>query len=226
MKIFVSNALNDAEQAQLLGSRERDTFYLHGEFSEEDPPHPDFLQSRICFGNVPSNWIEAHPCLEWIQLVSVGFGEYLHIDRTRLSPSFRMTNLAGFFAEPVAESMLAGLLALLRGIHSMTVLKESSSWVGDPLREQLQTLLNARVLMYGYGSINRRFAELLEPFSCNLVIINGSSTLAELDEALPDADVVVCTVPDTPKTRNVFDCHRLKLLKKNSIILNFGEYFK
>ena len=46
---------------------------FHDELSENVPPHSDFLESLICFGNVPAHWIESHPNLEWIQLISVGF---------------------------------------------------------------------------------------------------------------------------------------------------------
>jgi hypothetical protein len=43
-----------------------------------------------------------------------------------------MTNLKGFFAEPVAQLMLAGLLSLYRGIDLFAVVKEKVEWVGDP----------------------------------------------------------------------------------------------
>jgi phosphoglycerate dehydrogenase-like enzyme len=223
MKIFVSNTLNVDEKEQLISIGVNDEFFIHGEFCENAPPHPDFLNSKICFGNVPVHWISSHPSLEWIQLMSVGFGEYLEIERSMMPPDFRMTNLAGFFAEPVAESMLAGLLALLRGINMMALLKEESSWEGDSLRGQLRTLEKSCVVLYGYGSINRRFAEILEPFHCKLEIINRSSSLDELDQVLPTADVVASTVPDTPQTRKVFDSRRLEFLKCNTIFLNFGR---
>jgi len=43
-----------------------DHFFFHNEFSYEDLIHPDFLNSSICFGNVPVQWLEKHPKLEWI----------------------------------------------------------------------------------------------------------------------------------------------------------------
>ena len=114
MNVFVCITLNAQERKKLSSLSTDFDFFVHKEFSEDAPPHPDFLNSSICFGNVPAHWLECHPKLEWIQLISVGFGEYLEIDRNRLSPKFSMTNLKGCFAEPVAQSMLAGLLSLLR----------------------------------------------------------------------------------------------------------------
>ena len=134
MKIFVSNALNETEREHLLAEGLDDVFFLHNEFDEKDEPHEEFLESNICFGNVPSSWLPVNPNLEWIQLISVGFGEYLDLNWEKLSLQIRMTNLAGFFAEPVAQSMLAGLLTIYRGIDQLTLLKESVKW-GNPIYE-------------------------------------------------------------------------------------------
>ena len=223
MNIFVSISLNQKERDQLVSTGFEDRFFIHEEFSEEDPPHPDFLKSTICFGNVPAHWLAEHPKLEWIQLISVGFGEYLEIERSRLDPNFCMTNLKGFFAEPVAQSMLAGLLSLFRGVDSFSILKEKGEWIGDPLREKLKSLNRANVLLYGYGSINRQFEKLLQPFDCKMTIIKRSNTCEELENALTEADVVASVVPDHPQTRNIFDEERLNRFKPNTVFLNFGR---
>ena len=223
MNVFVCITLNAQERKKLLSLSTDFDFFIHKEFSEDAPPHPDFLNSSICFGNVPAHWLECHPKLEWIQLISVGFGEYLEIDRNRLSPKFSMTNLKGFFAEPVAQSMLAGLLSLFRGIDQFSVLKDQTKWVGDPIREQLKSLKNANVLLYGYGSINQEFERLLVPFDCSVNVINSSNSLNELDQTLSHADVVASVVPDHPNTRNVFNLKRLKQMKSSSVFLNFGR---
>ena len=223
MKIFVSNALNETEREQLLAEGLDDVFFLHNEFDEKDEPHEEFLESNICFGNVPPSWLAVNPNLEWIQLISVGFGEYLNLNWEKLSLQIRMTNLAGFFAEPVAQSMLAGLLAIYRGIDKLTLLKESVKWVGDPIREDLKTLGNSKVLLFGYGSINQRFSKLIEPFGCQVIPLDDLSTLDELDQILPSADIVISTVPDTSITRGIFDKTRLQRFKQEAVFMNFGR---
>jgi phosphoglycerate dehydrogenase-like enzyme len=45
----------------------------------------------------------------------------------------------------------------------------------------------------------------------------------ELDQALAQADILVTTVPATPKTNNILHAERLGLLPKDSIFLNFGR---
>jgi len=223
MNIFVSVTVNQSEREQLLSLGSEDHFFFHNEFSDVDPIHPDFLNSSICFGNVPVKWLEKHHKLEWIQLISVGFGEYLEMNRDRLDSKFCMTNLKGFFAEPVAQSMLAGLLSLYRGMDLFAVLKEKVEWIGDPLREKLKSLHNANVLLYGYGSINRQFEKILQPFDCKITTINRSDTIKNLENRLIEADVVSSVVPDHPKTRKIFNEKCLKLFKPEAVFLNFGR---
>ena len=223
MNIFVCITLNSQQRELLISLSDDVHFFFHDELSENVPPHSDFLESLICFGNVPAHWLESHPNLEWIQLISAGFGEYLEIDRDRLSPNFCMTNLKGFFAEPVSQSMLAGLLSLFRGMDQFASFKDQMKWVGDPMREQLKSLKNTQVVLYGYGAINQEFARLLNPFDCDISVINSSSSLDELDKALSDADVVASVVPDHPKTRNVFNLNRLKQMKSSAVFMNFGR---
>lgn len=179
-------------------------------------------ECEIVFGNPPACWLAAAPSLRWVQLESVGFGEYSELDRTA-NPDLVLTNLAGFFADPVAETALAGILALGRGIDWLVHLKDSKTWEGDPLRRRLRMLRGAHVVMVGYGAINQRLAELLAAFHCQITTIRSSTTTEKLDLALGRADIVVCTAPDSAQTRNLFDAPRLSLLPTHAIFANLGR---
>ena len=224
LNIFISDELQKSERARLLAEATTDTFFWHPHYEDQtEPPPSDFLKCQICLGNVPPDWIALNPELKWIQLLSIGFGEYLHLNWQQLADRIQLTNIAGFFTEPVAQSMLAGLLALYRGLDQLAVLKEAKQWVGDPLRSGFKTLDGANVVLFGYGAINRRFEELIQPFGCQTVCLSSKTSLDDLDQALPSADVVVSTVPDTPSTQNVFNPSRLELFKKTAIFINFGR---
>jgi phosphoglycerate dehydrogenase-like enzyme len=182
-----------------------------------------FDRCEVVFGNPPASWIAESPRLEWVQLESVGFGEYAALDWARLGKRLSVTNLAGFFAEPVAESILAGVLSLYRGIDRLAILKEKREWQGDALRPRLRTLEGASVVLFGRGAINARVAELLAPFRCAVTAFGRGWDPRALDAALARVDVVIATVPDTPGTRNVFDRARLSKLKRGAFFLNFGR---
>lgn len=183
----------------------------------------DFADCEIVFGNPPADALAGAKALRWLQLESVGFGEYTHLDWEFLNQRITVTNLAGFFAEPVAETALAGLLAMLRGVGRLVQYQGEKYWDGERLRTQLGLLKDAQVVMVGYGAINRRLAELLAPFGCRILPLRRGSNAAELNDALAGADIVVCTAPDTPETRNLFDVARLARLPRHAIFANFGR---
>ena len=187
----------------------------------QDPAH--ISDCPIVFGNPEPDVVAANRALNWMQLESVGFGEYADLDLSRDDGMVQVTNLAGFFADPVAETALAGILALGRGIDRLAMLKREVAWVGDPFREDLRLLKGASVLLFGLGAINRRLAELLSPFGCKITYFKSDWTADRLDAALPEADVVVATVPDLPATRGLFDTARLNRMKRGSLFCNFGR---
>lgn len=187
----------------------------------QDPAEPS--DCPVIFGNPEPEIVTANPALRWMQLESVGFGEYADLDLSRSDGVVQVSNLAGFFADPVAETALAGILALGRGIDRLAVLQQQAEWVGDPLREDLRLLKGASVLLFGYGAINRRVAELLAPFGCRIEHLTSGWTADALDAAIAEADILIATAPDTPKTRGLFDQVRLACIKPGAIFCNFGR---
>lgn len=183
----------------------------------------DFNQCEIIFGNPPKSWFSTNTKLRWIQLESVGFGEYLSTDWEHSNKQLQLTNLAGFFSDPVSESILAGILALLRGIDQVSLFRDKYEWVGDDLRPTLRLLKKAKVVMFGRGAINQRLEKLLEPFQCKVIAFGKSSDQAAIDSELNSADIIVSTVPDTPQTRNFFNRSRIMRLKAGAIFVNFGR---
>lgn len=177
----------------------------------------------IVLGNPEPRVVAANSSLRWLQLESIGFGEYAGLGWERDGGAVMVTNLAGFFADPVAESALAGILAIYRGLNGLIRLQVERLWVGDPVRGGLKVLRGARVVLVGFGGINRRLAELLAPFGCAITPIARGDGVEALDRALATADIVVCSVPATPATRGLFDAARLGRLPHGAVFCNFGR---
>ena len=182
-----------------------------------------FEGCEIVFGNPDPQALAVSRTPKWVQLESVGFGEYLDLDWSALNQRLTITNLAGFFADPVAETALAGILSLGRGLDRLLLHQRQAKWVGDPARTGLRLLRGARVVMLGAGAINRRLAELLAPFGCDITIFDSSATHLQIEQALPAADVFVSAVPDTPATRNLMNERRLGLLPSHGVFVNLGR---
>ena len=75
---------------------------------------------------------------------SVGFDAYLKLQVPNIP---LITNLKGFFAIPVAETVIAGILTLFRGMDKFVQLKEKEEWQGADMRSSLRTLNNSTLLI-------------------------------------------------------------------------------
>lgn len=209
-----------------LAERERIEAVAPGEvvYGPDEGELPAELEgAEVVFGNIAPAWLEALPALKWLQLGSVGFGEYCEVLAGPVGDRLKATNLAGFFDDPVAESILAGLLALLRGIDRAVVLKGQAAWEGDGMRPSLALLKGARVVIFGHGAIGRRLAALLAPFGCRIDTFGSGWEADALDSALGEADIVAAIAPHTPATAGAFDAARLSRLKAGALLANFGR---
>ena len=222
MEIYAICDLNGRQVGRLKELAGDDVLHLQGG-GDGAKLDPAFLQSEVVFGNPPPSWLPQAEALRWIQLCSAGINEYRHFGDLASANGIVFTNASGLFADPVAQSALAGILALYRGIDRLIPLQERKQWIGDPLRAELNVLTGATVVLLGYGSINRRLAELLAPFGCNITHFGRNWVAAELDKALSLADVVVSVAPETDDTIGIFDKARLDLLKNSALFVNFGR---
>jgi len=223
MKVYSYQKLDEQQQKRLLRIQgvEQACFYK-GNANETDPP-VDFIDSSICFGNPPMEWLKQADQMRWIQLISVGFGEYLPDAQLIHQKDLKITNLKGFFGVPVAESILGGIFSLYRQLNQLRQLQTERKWAGDDLRESLRTLMGRKVVLIGRGAIHQQLIAYLAPFKCEISMFGSDYNSAQLDQALNLADILVCAVPATPKTNHILHAERLALLPKNAIFLNFGR---
>ncbi len=224
MEIYIALNLDDVSRGRLERLAEAgDVMHFAGMPAADAPRDARFAQSTVAFGNPPSGWLTPSEALRFVQLESVGFDAYTDLPWDKLAARLSVCNLAGFFAEPVAESCLAGVLALYRGVDRLVELKASRTWQGNALRPTLHLLQRARVLLLGRGAINQRIEDLLAPFGCSISALTSRSEASELDARLPNTDLLIATVPDTPRTRDLLNAKRLALLPQHARIANFGR---
>ena len=223
MNIYVACNLPKKDLLKIKKISKKNKVFYNDKTEKQKIPDKNFLQSEIVFGNIPPHWITESKKLKWIQLESVGFGEYLGLDWKKLKNKITITNLKGFFCEPVSETILSGILSFYRGIDRFIILKNNKKWIGDPIRNELELLINKKVLFFGYGTINRRLHNILKPFQCYFDIIDINTKLSYIEDKIKIADIIVCASPETKKTINFFDKKKLKLLKKESLFINAGR---
>ena len=147
MNIYVTCDLTNKDIFKIKEIAKKHKVYFNDVVDERTLIDKNFLKSEIVFGNVPSHWIGQSKRLKWIQLESVGFDEYLGLDLKKLKNKITITNLKGFFLEPVSETILSGILSFYRGIDRFVILKNNKKWIGDPIRNELELLINKKFLV-------------------------------------------------------------------------------
>jgi glyoxylate/hydroxypyruvate reductase A len=226
MRIYVALKLNPRERTYLENGVGKQSLMIAQDLPESQR-QAAFLQSEICFGLVPPAWLNQSQNLRWIQLNSVGFGKYQQLEP---QVEFAMTNLRDFFTIPVAETALAGILALYRGMDRFGLEKQSKVWFGNDLRPGLLLLHQKKVLILGGGgNIGRYLIQLLEPFHAEVTVYGSGPHNADvydeegLDRVLVATDIVVNILPGTKKTEGLLDQRRLALLQPTALFINVGR---
>jgi len=222
MNIFCYVSLNDI-QKDLLKKKINDNFFFMEDSREKS--FENFMNCEVCFGNPELDWVTKSKNLKWIQLESVGFEKYSKVK----IPGLKISNLRGFFSIPVAETALAGILSLKRGINRLLSLKNKKKWLGSSIRPTLNLLNGSNVLILGAGSIGLKIKNLLEKFNCKILMYDKFKNDADLinindlDNHLPNVDILIGCLPENNETKQLLDNYRINLLKKSSIIVNVGR---
>jgi glyoxylate/hydroxypyruvate reductase len=224
MNIYIGYPLSSGEQKLIENiKKSEEKWYRYQDISESDRKEA-FLQAEVVFGNINPDWVEHSKNLRWLQLSSTGFNPYLKLDWNKLS-HVRVTNLRDFYGQPVAETAVAGILGFYRRIDELTNLQVQKKWVGLALRPDMDLLYKKKALLLGAGAIGNNIKKFLEAFSCEVTVVRKSSspTLDDLDELIPDAEIIVNSLPESEETIGILNEKRISLMNKNSLFVNVGR---
>ncbi|HYA85673.1 MAG TPA: 2-hydroxyacid dehydrogenase [Nitrospirota bacterium] len=162
-----------------------------------------------------------------VQLLSAGAD---HIPYKELPANITIASNVGAYAEPMAEHILALILAL-----SKNLVREHQNLGQGNFN---QSLLNRRVRglacgIIGFGGIGRAAARLMRGLGMRIFALNTSGrtdeqvdfigTLENLRYILTEADVVVISIPLTKATRGLIGKRELEWMKNDSILINVAR---
>lgn len=211
---------------------------------------PDDLWRQVevlcTFGTLPMP--AQAPNLRWVQLYSAGANQAIESPLFHTDVAF--TTASGVHAIPIAEYVLATILAWFHRLPNMFAWQARGQW---PPRDQHQTLFMPEELagktigIVGYGSIGRHVARLAAAFGMQILAMqrggdhrdhgfvfpdtgDPEGTLPEryyppdqLHELLRASDVVVIALPLTPATRGLFDDAAFAAMKPSAFLVNIAR---
>ncbi len=176
---------------------------------------------------LPAGAWEDSPRLRFVQLLSAGADA---LDFGAIPERLMLACNAGAYAEPIAEHVMALALALARRLpqrHAALARGEFNMW--DPVL----TLDGAVCAVLGFGGIGIATAALMRAFGTRIYAVNSSGrtsepteftgTLADLDQVLAAADVLVIALPLTKATRGLLGARELALMKPAAILVNVSR---
>lgn len=144
----------------------------------------------------------------------------------------------GLHDTTVSEHAIALTLALVRKIPLMIDAKQQHRWEWGMSGRQLlhtkpvTTLQDARVLIWGFGSIAKHLAPMFTSLGAE---VTGAARSAgeragyrvvaedQLDEALPETDVLIMILPETPATTAALNAEKLAQLPEHAYVVNVGR---
>ena len=222
MNIYIACELESSEKKIIKNNLKKHNLYFSN-LKFKKIADNNFLKCEIVFGNIPPDWIKQSSKIRWLQLESTGFAEYSNVKKNFLNKDVIITNLKSFFAHQVAQTVMAGIFSFYRGLDSFALLKKKKKWIGDPIRAKLEILNDKNILFFGKGSINQEIAKYIKVFNCKYSFIDSNSKKSFAIQKVKKAEIVICALPGTAKTKMLFNKKMINSLSNQTILINVGR---
>lgn len=180
------------------------------------------------------DYLDACPNLQALVIPFAGFPE-----RTRRLmlefPQIAVYNLH-YNAAPTAEMALALLLATAKFIVPIDRTFRTHDWSPRYEPDQSIILAGKTALILGFGHIGQRVSHYCQALEMEVMAVRRQPDLdilpglqaavhppGKLPELLPQADVLIITLPFTPETDGLIGAKELALLPQNALLVNVGR---
>lgn len=197
-------------------------------FAQEDKAVTEqaLKDTEVVIGEPDPKLLHTAKKLKWMQITWAGADRY-----TRDFPEHVvLTNASGAFGRIISEYTMGMILAQYKRLPEYYVNQKRKVWADlGPER----SLLHKKVLILGTGNVGGSIAQKLHAFGTHNIGINRSGScpehfdeahpLEELDKYLPQADIVIGALPRTPHTQGLFDYRRMRLMGKDTLLVNVGR---
>lgn len=166
--------------------------------------------------------------LRWVHIAAAGVDTLL-FDELRDSDVV-VTNARGVFDTPIAEFVLASVLAHAKQLHASRDLQRQHVW----RHRETHAVRGQQAIIVGTGAIGRATARLLRAMGMH---VSGAGRAARSGDAdfgevvasvdlahhVNDADHVIVTAPLTQQTRKLIDGRVLAAMKPTAHLVNVGR---
>ena len=191
--------------------------------------HSVLRETNIIIGEPRNEDFQYCEKLEWMQSPSSGVNYY--VQGGCFPKDAMLSCMTGGYGNILAEHMLAMILSLCRRLPEYRDQQHQHLWKLCKYDKQLE---GSTLLVLGAGDIGTTLAQWMRPMVGKIIGVrrvvrekpscyDEMITLGALDEYLPQADIVACALPHTPETVRLLNEERLRLMKKDAVLVNGGR---
>ena len=226
MEILFTFKIKERQEAELTKNFPTHTFHFATTTNCKEVETADAIVTYGSDIDVPV--LNRAKSLKWLMVASAGVEKMPLVEITKRN--LIMTNVRGIHKTPMAESVLAHILALKRSIPEIYALQDTKEWKSKFTSSELR---GTTALILGPGAIGSEIGRLLQAFKVRTIGCNRSGRVAEsmdegivfgqLLEKLPEADFVISVLPSTEETRGLLTATHFKAMKETAVFMNFGR---
>lgn len=158
-----------------------------------------------------------------------GVDAYIH--HPDLPENVIVCNAGGNYNNIVAEHAVSLVYALCRDLHLYAENKLQHRWyrvIPD------KTVEDSTIMILGAGAIGTTAATLLRPLAKKIIGVRRTAGeahapydemigLCEVDEKLPETDILICALPGTEETKGFLAKEKMRKLREDAVIVNVGR---
>jgi D-2-hydroxyacid dehydrogenase (NADP+) len=173
--------------------------------------------------------------LKWIHSTATGVAQLMYPELR--NSGILVTNPSGIFSVPMAEHTMGLLLALARNFPDSVRGQDRAKWSQQEIWDKPQHLteLNGKVLLIvGYGRIGAEVAKRAKAFDMRVWGVTRSGmgarehverllSATRLLEALPEADYVLVSAPETAGTKHLIGAAEIAKMKRGAHVINIAR---
>ena len=186
----------------------------------------DLKDVEVILGNLPVSLLNTCDTLKWIQLDSAGANLY-----SSLKEEVILTNASGAYGEAISEHMIGCAFMVMKNLATYIEVQRNHDFTN---LGGVNTVSISKVLSVGMGDIGSNFAQKMHALGAEVYGVRRSVhdtpdyvkkmyTMENMDEILPECDIVALSLPETAETIHLFDEERLRKMKKGAILINVGR---
>lgn len=199
-----------------------------GENEITNSPEVNDSDILVCYDPFGRINISEMKNLKWIQLSSAGINQ-LPVDVIK-NRGIMVTNNRGGYSIPIGEWIVMKILEMIKKSSSFYRNQQIKKWKTDM---SIMELYGKRVGFIGTGSIAVEAAKRLQGFDVEILGVNTvvrdtryfnrCYSTESMDEMLSICDIVVVTMPYTPRTHHIINEDRFRAMKDGVFFVNIAR---